>query len=278
MPIDKRHATHPELVPHLNTAGLRKHYLVSEIFLPDQISLTHSHVERMVIGGALPATRAVVLDNVPELAKTAFLERRELGVVNIGGAGTVDVDGKRIELQPREGLYVPAGTKRVEFSSAAAANPARFYLVSTPAASVHELVHITLAKRMPMPMGAPATSNERVIYQYVHPEICKSSQLLLGLTSLAEGSVWNTMPCHMHERRSEIYFYFDLKPDARVFHMMGEPSETRHVVVANEQAVIAPPWSVHTGCGTSNYSFIWAMGGENQDYKDMDGVPMGTLR
>lgn len=278
MPVDKRHATHPELIPHLDTAALRRHYLVTDLFVPGQLSLTHSHVERMVIGGALPFERSVVLDTVPELAKGAFLERRELGVVNIGGAGDVTVDGQTIRLQPREGLYVPAGTQRVEFASADAATPARYYLTSTPAGARHELVHITLAKRMPMPMGAAATSNERVIYQYVHPEICRSSQLLLGLTSLAPGSVWNTMPCHLHERRSEIYFYFDLGPDARVFHMMGQPQETRHVVVANEQAVIAPPWSIHTGCGTSSYSFIWAMGGENQDYKDMDGVPMATLR
>jgi 4-deoxy-L-threo-5-hexosulose-uronate ketol-isomerase len=278
MNVDKRHATHPELIPHLLTADLRRHYLVTDMFPPDGISLTHSQVERLVVGGALPATRAVTLSDCPELVKGAFLERRELGVINIGGVGKVTADGKSVTLQPREGLYVPAGTNSVTFESTAGQPDARFYLVSTPAASVHELVHITLEKRMPMPMGSVATSNERVIYQYVHPQICRSSQLLLGLTSLKEGSVWNTMPSHRHERRSEIYFYFDLKPEARVFHMMGEPHETRHVVVANEQAVIAPPWSIHTGVGTGNYSFIWAMGGENQDYKDMDAVPMDTLR
>lgn len=278
MTIDKRHATHPELVPHLDSAALRRHYLVTDLFRADQIALTHSHVERMVIGGVLPVSGAVTLDQVPELANGAFLERRELGIVNIGGAGSVGVDGQSVQLLPREGLYVPSGTRSVVFASSDPATPARFYVVSTPAASRHDLVHITLAKRMPMPMGATATSNERVIYQYVHPEICRSSQLLLGLTALAPGSVWNTMPCHLHERRSEIYFYFDLPPDARVFHMMGQPEETRHLVVANEQAVISPPWSIHTGCGTSNYSFIWAMGGENQDYKDIAGVPMGMLR
>jgi 4-deoxy-L-threo-5-hexosulose-uronate ketol-isomerase len=252
MTIDKRHATHPELVPHLDSAALRRHYLVTDLFRADQIALTHSHVERMVIGGVLPVSHTVTLDQVPELANGSFLERRELGIVNIGGKGSVSVDGQLVELLPREGLYVPAGTRSVVFASSDPATPARFYVVSTPAASRHELVHITLAKRMPMPMGASATSNERVIYQYVHPEICRSSQLLLGLTALA--------------------------PDARVFHMMGQPEETRHIVVANEQAVISPPWSIHTGCGTSNYSFIWAMGGENQDYKDIAGVPMGILR
>jgi 4-deoxy-L-threo-5-hexosulose-uronate ketol-isomerase len=278
MNIDKRHATHPELIPHLKTADLRRHYLVTDMFPADGIALTHSHVERLVVGGVLPATKAVTLADCPELVKGAFLARRELGIINIGGAGKVTVAGKSVVLQPREGLYVPAGTASVTFESSAGQPNARFYLVSTPAASVHELVHITLEKRMPMPMGSTATSNERVIYQYVHPEICRSSQLLLGLTSLKEGSVWNTMPPHKHDRRSEIYFYFDLKPEARVFHMMGEPHETRHVVVANEQAVISPPWSIHTGVGTGNYSFIWAMGGENQDYKDMDAVPMDTLR
>lgn len=278
MHLDKRHATHPELIPHLDTDGLRRHYLISELFVADRISLTHSQVERMIVGGALPVSRTLTLDHVAELAKGPLLERRELGVINIGGEGCVSVDGNSVTLLPREGLYVPAGTQQVAFSSNSASNPARFYLVSTPATSVHALVHITLPKRMPMPMGAAATSNERVIYQYVHPDICKSSQLLLGLTSLAEGSVWNTMPCHSHERRSEVYFYFDMKADARVFHMMGEPAETRHLVVANEQAVISPPWSIHTGCGTSHYTFIWAMGGENQEYKDIDPVPMDTLR
>jgi 4-deoxy-L-threo-5-hexosulose-uronate ketol-isomerase len=278
MKVDQRQATHPDQLPALDTAALRRHYLVAELFVADEITLTHSHVERMVIGGALPATRAVTLNDCPALVKGAFLARRELGVVNIGGPGKVTVDGRAVTLQPREGLYVPSGTAQVVFESLAVAEPARYYLVSTPAHQSHELVHITLEKRMPMPMGAAATSNQRVIYQYVHPEICRSAQLLLGLTSLAEGSVWNTMPCHLHERRSEIYFYFDLKPDARVFHMMGKPDETRHVVVANEQAVISPPWSIHTGCGTGSYSFIWAMGGENQDYKDVNAVPVDTLR
>lgn len=278
MNIDKRHATHPDMIAHLMTADLRRHFLVTDMFPADGMALTHSHVERMVIGGVLPATRAVTLTDCPPLVKGAFLARRELGIINIGGVGKVTVDGTSVTLQPREGLYVPAGTQSVGFESTAGQPSARYYLVSTPAASVHELVHITLEKRMPMPMGSAVTSNERVIYQYVHPEICRSSQLLLGLTSLKEGSVWNTMPSHKHDRRSEIYFYFDLKPDARVFHMMGEPQETRHVVVANEQAVISPPWSIHTGCGTGNYSFIWAMGGENQDYKDMESVPMDTLR
>ena len=278
MSIERRQATHPELLPHLGSADLRRHYLVGDLFLPNRVQLTMSHVERMVIGGALPVAGPVTLAGAPGLTTGPFLERRELGIVNIGGDGTVTAGGKSFTLRSQEGLYVPCGTAEVQFASASAATPARYYLVSTPAHQAFELAHITLDKRMPNPLGSAATSNQRVIYQYVNPRICRSSQLLLGLTALAEGSVWNTMPCHRHERRSEIYFYFGLPPDGRVFHFMGEPHETRHIVVANEQAVISPPWSIHTGCGTANYTFIWAMGGENQDYADIVPVTMDELR
>jgi 4-deoxy-L-threo-5-hexosulose-uronate ketol-isomerase len=278
MNVNRRHASHPDMIVGLSTRQLRGLYLLTDLFQPDQVSLTHSHIERMVVGGVMPVDKALVLEEVPELGKGSLFARRELGVINIGGAGRIDVDGTEYRMQPRDGLYVPMGTGSMTFRSDSAGSPAKFYLVSTPAHVSYETVHIPIAKANPMPMGGPATSNERVIYQYVNPDICRSSQLLMGLTELKEGSVWNTMPCHLHDRRSETYFYFDLKPDARVFHFMGEPDETRHIVVANEQAVISPPWSIHTGCGTSSYTFIWAMGGENQDYKDMDGVPMGAVR
>jgi 4-deoxy-L-threo-5-hexosulose-uronate ketol-isomerase len=278
MKFDTRHASHPSIIPAASTSKLRELYHISGIFIPDDVSLTFSHIERMIVGGVMPVTKSIELNEVPTLDKGPFLARRELGVINIGGDGKVAVDGREWPLAAREGLYIPQGTSRLVFSSNSKDAPAKFYLASTPAHARFETVKIDIARANPMPVGAPATANARTIYQYINPDICKSAQLLMGLTSLEEGSVWNTMPCHLHERRAETYFYFDLKPDARVVHVMGEPHETRHIFVANEEAVISPPWGIHTGCGTSNYSFIWAMGGENQEYKDVAWVPMDALR
>lgn len=278
MKFHSRHASHPSIIDNASSARLRELFHVPDIFVPDDASLTFSHVERMIVGGVMPVSKNVDLNEVPELNNGAFLARRELGIINVGGAGKVIVDGKAWPLATREGLYVPMGTQTLSFASDGAATPAKFYLASTPAHARFDTVKIDLARANPMPVGAAASANERTIYQYINPDICRSAQLLMGLTSLKEGSVWNTMPCHLHERRSETYFYFDLKPDARVVHIIGEPHETRHIFVANEEAVIAPPWSIHTGCGTSNYSFIWAMGGENQEYKDVAWVPMNALR
>jgi 4-deoxy-L-threo-5-hexosulose-uronate ketol-isomerase len=278
MKFETRHASHPSIIPTANSEKLRELYHIGALFTADDVNLTFSHIERMIVGGVMPVTRAIQLDEVPALNKGPFLARRELGVINIGGNGKVLVDGKEWALSAREGLYVPQGTTSLVFSSDSKDTPAKFYLASTPAHARYETVKIDIKKANPMPVGAPATANARTIYQYINPDICKSAQLLMGLTSLQEGSVWNTMPCHLHERRAETYFYFDLKPDARVVHIMGEPHETRHIFVANEEAVISPPWGIHTGCGTSNYSFIWAMGGENQEYKDVAWVPMNALR
>lgn len=278
MKFDTRHASHPSFIGGANSSQLRNQYHVSGLFIPDDVSLTFSHIERMIVGGVMPVTKSIELNEVPALSKGPFLARRELGVINVGGNGKVSVDGKEWALGAREGLYIPQGTNTLVFSSDSKDAPAKFYLASTPAHARYETVKIDVAKANPMPVGAPATANARTIYQYINPDICKSAQLLMGLTSLKEGSVWNTMPCHLHERRAETYFYFDLKADARVVHIMGEPAETRHIFVANEEAVISPPWGIHTGCGTSNYSFIWAMGGENQEYKDVAWVPMDVLR
>jgi 4-deoxy-L-threo-5-hexosulose-uronate ketol-isomerase len=278
MQLAIRYAEHPEDVRRYDTEALRNHFLFENVFVQDAISLCYTHSDRVVFGGAFPAEKTLRLEGGKDFGSDVFLDRRELGIICIAGQGAVSVDGTEYRMKKGDGLYIGKGVKDVLFSAAGTSDPPKFYLASAPAHTAYPAVFIPIEKANPRKLGEAATVNVRTIYQYVHPAVCQSCQLVMGMTVLEEGSVWNTMPCHTHERRMEVYFYFDVKPGAAVFHLHGQPGETRHLVMNNEQAVISPSWSIHSGVGTAAYTFIWAMAGENQTFDDMDTVQTRALR
>ncbi|ERT69151.1 hypothetical protein HMPREF0202_00885 [Cetobacterium somerae ATCC BAA-474] len=278
MRLDTRYANHPEDSKHYTTEELRKHYLMETVFVADEVNLMYSHVDRVIAGGVMPVETEVKLEGCKELGSEFFLERRELGLINIGGSGKVILDGVEYKMASKDGLYVGMGVKEITFASDSAENPAKYYVNSAPAHVAYPTVKIDIANANAVHLGDLENSNKRTIFQYVHPAVCKSCQLLMGMTVLDPNNMWNTMPTHTHERRMEVYFYFNMDENTRVFHLMGQPQETRHIVMANEQAVISPSWSIHSGVGTKNYTFIWGMAGENQTFTDMDHIAMDQLR
>lgn len=277
MNFDVRYANHPDDSKRYDTQELRRHYHISGLFVPDEINMTYSHQDRIIAGGVMPVQTELKLESCKELAAPYFLARRELGAINIGGPGVLVCDGTEYALGSRDGIYVGMGAKELVFRSVDKANPAKFYINSCPAHKTYPTVAIPMDKARYNHLGAQETVNERILRQYVHPAVCQSCQLSMGMTALLPGNVWNTMPCHTHERRMEVYLYFDIAPDQAVFHMMGQGQETRHILMHNEEAVISPSWSIHSGVGTKNYTFIWGMCGENQDFDDMDGIPTQDL-
>lgn len=278
MEIEVRNSWNPEDAKHYTTERMRKEFLIQDLFLPGKLKMVYSHVDRIIAGGVCPTDKALMLEAGHELGVDYFLERRELGVINVGGEGQIHLDDETYTLGHKDALYAGMGIKNVSFTSTDPKNPAKFYINSTPAHTTYPTVKISIEQANKRPLGTVEECNKRTINQLIHPAVCQSCQLLMGMTELEVGSNWNTMPCHTHDRRMEVYFYFDLQEEDVVFHMMGEPDETRHIVMRNEEAVISPSWSIHSGVATRNYTFIWGMAGENQNFDDMDHVAMKDLK
>ena len=278
MKLETRYSTHPDDSKFYTTEEIRDHYLIEEVFAADEASFVYSHNDRIIAGGIMPVKGGVILGAGKELGTEFFFQRREGGIINVGGAGKVKLDGEVFDMKQYDGLYIGMGTKDVEFMSADGENPAKFYFNSAPAHHSYPTRIITLEQAKKVHLGSVENLNKRTINQYLHPDVVETCQLVMGMTNLEAGSVWNTMPCHTHERRMEVYFYFNLNENDKVFHMMGQPQETRHIVVSNEQAIISPSWSIHSGVGTGKYTFIWGMCGENIEFTDMDHVDMKDLR
>ena len=280
--MDIRYSANQRDVKRYTTDELRAEFLIQNLYRPDEVVAVYSHVDRMVTLGCMPVNETVSIDKGIDVwanfGTHYFLERREIGIFNIGGAGKVAVDGRAYELGYKDCLYITRGAKQVLFSSDNPVAPAKFYMVSAPAHCSYETRLLRLEDAAKRLLGDSSTSNKRVINQFIHPDVLPTCQLSMGMTVLESGSVWNTMPAHTHERRMEVYMYFEVPENEVVFHMMGEGNETRHIVMKNEEAVISPSWSIHAGCGTASYTFIWAMGGENQAFDDMDEIPTGELK
>jgi 4-deoxy-L-threo-5-hexosulose-uronate ketol-isomerase len=278
--MEIRQSIHSDHAKSLDTSGLRREFLVEEVFRAGEFTMTYSHIDRIVVGGVMPTAAPVTFPD--SLGKTYgvdfFLQRRELGLINVGGAGWVKVDGQRYDVGTHEALYIGQGARELAFGSVDGARPAKLYYNSAPAHTHYPTRKITLEEASPSVLGDAKSGNRRTIHKFIVPSVLPTCQLSMGMTRLDEGSVWNTMPCHTHERRMEVYFYFAMDADSAVFHLMGKPEETRHIVVHNEQAVISPSWSIHSGVGTKSYTFIWGMVGENQVFDDMDHVAVANLR
>lgn len=276
---DIRSANGPAYVSTFDTQKLRDHFLIQELFRPDEINYTHTMHDRMIIMGAMPSTKSLSLPLLKDITKADYLlERRELGIINVGGSGVVSVDGETYDLENKECLYIGKGKKEVSFSSSDPGHPAEFYMNCLPAHAVYPTKKATIEDATQVSLGSQENCNERIICQYIHENGIKSCQLVMGFTVLKPGSVWNTFPPHTHQRRMEVYFYFDLPDDQVVMHFMGDPLETRHIVMRNREAVISPEWSIHSGAGTSAYAFVWGMGGENKAFTDMDAADILRLK
>lgn len=275
--IHIRHTASPKEVAAMNTESLRQTFLVEQLFQPGQLQFTYSHYDRMIIGGVMPLATALTLPVLEALRANFFLERREIGIINVGGKGKITADTSTYQLDKLDCLYLGKGTETVQFTSLDVDQPAQFFLLSTPAhrQCPHQLM--VAADANPNQLGARETANLRTIYKYIHPDGIESCQLVMGLTVLDHGNVWNTMPPHTHDRRMEVYCYFDVPEQQQVLHLMGQSTETRHLWISNHQAVISPPWSIHAGCGTMAYAFIWGMAGENQSFADMDHIAIQSL-
>jgi 4-deoxy-L-threo-5-hexosulose-uronate ketol-isomerase len=276
--MEIRFATGPKEVSQMNTDELRSNFLIEKIFTENEFQFVYTHYDRVIVGGIMPVGKTLTLPTFDSLKAEYFLERRELGIINVGGDGEIIVEGKSFLVNKMDCLYVGKGNKKVSFKSVKKTNPAKFYLLSSPAHHAYKVQLMRKEKASPLQLGAVETANERTVYKYIHAEGLKSCQLVMGLTVLKNGSIWNTIPTHVHDRRMEAYLYFDVPENHRVFHLMGEPQQTRHMLVANDQAIISPPWSIHSGAGTSNYSFIWGMAGENFVYQDMDVIDIRDVR